>query len=181
MDFAELVDRLADLIDSPELRRRMGDAGRARAVGDYDWSVIYRRYRELWTELGKRRRHALADREQAAWIARAPWSSPAHQDPFHIFAHYPTRTIGPATIVRTAPGAVPADIVPLAGQPIFQHWQVDPDAASALLGAVIDESRTIASLAGIVKLDVASTIQLAANLAKLNLLLFEDGGGGASS
>jgi glycosyltransferase involved in cell wall biosynthesis len=41
------------LIVRPEMRERMGMAGRRRALETYDWSVVVKRYEELWDELRK--------------------------------------------------------------------------------------------------------------------------------
>lgn len=177
MDMDQLVPRLTELVDNPDLRLRMGEAARARAVADYDWAVVYRRYRTLWAELGDRRRHALADPEQAAWLGAAPAAHPVHEDPYRIFAHYPTRTIGPATIIRTAPGATLADYERLSGEPIFELWRVSPALVGQLMAAA-DAGLTIAELAASMQRGIDVTIGLAARLAKMNLVLIEGEAGG---
>ena len=45
------ANALVKLIEDPELRRRMGAAGRKRARETYDWPVIVRAYQRLWNEL----------------------------------------------------------------------------------------------------------------------------------
>ncbi len=49
------------LLSHPERAVEMGHAGRDRVRSQYDWSEIYRRYGELWTELAGRRRAGASD------------------------------------------------------------------------------------------------------------------------
>lgn len=42
---------LLDLIGDPALRRRMGEAGRSRALGEFSWSSIVDRIEEVYTEV----------------------------------------------------------------------------------------------------------------------------------
>lgn len=75
----------AALFVSPELRRRMGAAGRARARAVYDWRHIIPRYEALWAEQDAvRSRHAV-ERHPSPW--------PARLDPFHAFEGYASRTL----------------------------------------------------------------------------------------
>ncbi|RYD84901.1 MAG: glycosyltransferase, partial [Sphingomonadales bacterium] len=172
MDMAQLVARLTELTENPALRRQMGEAGRARAVADYDWAVVYRRYRDLWDDLAARRRHALADPAQAAWLAGAPKAHPAHEDPTRIFAHYPTRPIGPDSIVRTAPGVTLAHYERLVGEPMFQLSRMPADIIGPLLEAASGPV-PVAMLAKLLKSDEAAMIDMVARLAKMNLLIIE--------
>lgn len=90
IDIPAMADRIAALATNPDLRGRMGAAGRARAQGHYDWSVIIPRMQELWGDLTARRRDALRsgspDRFRGVSIPVAP---PA----MAMFAAYPTRQI----------------------------------------------------------------------------------------
>ena len=51
VDVAAAADAFAALVNDPELRRKMGDAGRARVRCDYDWQVIVCLYQDLWRDL----------------------------------------------------------------------------------------------------------------------------------
>ena len=175
MDMAELVGRLTELIEDPALRRRMGEAARARALADYDWAVVYRRYRELWDDLTARRRHALADSESAAWVKRAPMAHPANGDPWSIFAHYPTQTIGAATLVRIAPEATLADYERLIGQPIFELWRMPSELTGRLMATAASAPLAVADLAKLMERSIESTIEMVGRLAKMNLLIIETG------
>jgi glycosyltransferase involved in cell wall biosynthesis len=91
------------LFASPELRARMGDAGRARARAVYDWKVIVGRHQALWAELAERRR---ADADLTGGMP--PPHRPSRDDPFRLFAGYATSALGPGHRVRLQPGATPA-------------------------------------------------------------------------
>jgi glycosyltransferase involved in cell wall biosynthesis len=80
---AAAFERLAA---DPDLRRRMGANGAARARERFDWKVIVAAYEELWRELA-----ALRTAEQAApspEAMRGFW--PARPDPFDLFASFPS-------------------------------------------------------------------------------------------
>lgn len=85
VDHDLLVDRIVALADSPQLRRQLGEAGRARAMADYDWPVILDRYVQLVDELNGLRR-AAGKGAPEGWALRP--------DPFALFADYPTHTLG---------------------------------------------------------------------------------------
>ncbi len=87
------------LVKDPALRRRMGEAGQARARAEFDWSAIMGRYAALWGELAERR----AGASSAAPLTRRV--KPDRADPFTVFASYPSALIGPDTRMRLLPGA----------------------------------------------------------------------------
>lgn len=93
VDVAAAADAYVHLVQSPELRRRMGEAGRARARRVYDWSVIIPAYQALWSELASRRMANAAPKGR-------PF--PLRGDPFEVFAAFPTRAIGAGTLVERA-------------------------------------------------------------------------------
>ena len=78
------VEALADLIRSPELRRRMGAAGRARVREAFDWPVVARAYQGLLDELA-------AIRGAAADEPTRHRSDPVRGDPFVDFAGFATQ------------------------------------------------------------------------------------------
>jgi alpha-maltose-1-phosphate synthase len=88
------------LFNSPELRRQMGEAGRARAQALYDWKPIIGQYEALWGNLSELRAAQAKDLQALAH----PW--PARMDPFHAFASYPTQSLTPQTVL----GLVDADL-----------------------------------------------------------------------
>jgi glycosyltransferase involved in cell wall biosynthesis len=53
-DQAELAQAVRTLLDSPDLRRQMGQAGRRKALADYTWDVVAERFRALYTLVRER-------------------------------------------------------------------------------------------------------------------------------
>lgn len=94
-----LAQAYARLIDDAGLRRQLGENARRRARAEFDWAIVFARYRQLWSELDERRR---AD---AALAPALPPVVPDRQDPFALFATYPSAQITPAALVELAPDA----------------------------------------------------------------------------
>ena len=94
---------LITLMTQPELRQKMGDSGRQRAQRVYDWKVVIAAYEALWTQLQEQR-------QAASTIAPVKVGAPPHplwDDPFRQFAHYPTATLGPETVLQVSPLCTP--------------------------------------------------------------------------
>jgi len=90
----KLTNAFIELFKSPELRKKMGEAGRLRAMQDYDWRTIIPRYEELWDEQTKIRLAAKKAREEGAQKSGKPLAPsvwPARLDPTIGFANYPTQ------------------------------------------------------------------------------------------
>ncbi|MBU3694612.1 MAG: glycosyltransferase family 4 protein [Rhodocyclaceae bacterium] len=98
VDVEAAAEAFMQLLRAPDLRQRMGSAGRQRAREVYDWAVVMGQYQDLWTKLAGLRR------EGAAQLApsRRPW--PARMDPFEAFAAYPSRSLKPDTLLALADG-----------------------------------------------------------------------------
>jgi D-inositol-3-phosphate glycosyltransferase len=92
------AEALAALARSPDLRRKMGSAGRERIRTAFDWSVVAPQYAALAEELGEIRR-ASSD----PVIRRG--ADPVRGDPFVAFAGFPTQVLTPDTRLAAAPGA----------------------------------------------------------------------------
>ena len=173
VDAAALEARLTELAGSPELRRRLGLSGRARARAEFDWSLIYRRYQELWAELGRIRGRASSDPKLTAWISGAPKAASGRLDPFQAFAHYPTRLIGLETLVSVVPGSDAARYGVLAADPLFSYA---PEAlpSEALAGAMLDMLRlgpvSLQALAEKLNIDPRRVVTAIAILAKMGLV-----------
>lgn len=100
VDVQAVAQAFKELFNNPDLRRRMGAAGRIRATNDYDWAVIIHRYEDLMEELAHIRKES-----QSPYVVRNPW--PARMDPFEAFAAYPTETLRSSTrlsLVDISPG-----------------------------------------------------------------------------
>ena len=106
VDVASATHAYAELIASPELRARMGAAGRQRARETFDWSVVFRRYLSLWEELTERRR---ADPRVMGEDSRL--RRPERPDPFALFAGFPTFALRDATRVRAVVGLGAEDAI----------------------------------------------------------------------
>jgi len=78
------------LFENEELRRKMGEAGQARAREVYDWSCIIPQYEDLWAQLNEER-----NRSAGGAPTKASW--PARPDPFAAFETYPTHILSEAT------------------------------------------------------------------------------------
>jgi starch synthase len=83
IDPDRLTERIVALADDAGLRRRLGEAGRARALADYDWPVILNRYVALVDELGALR--AAAPATARRW--------PGRPDPYALFSHYSSNVV----------------------------------------------------------------------------------------
>jgi hypothetical protein len=90
IDVDACTQALTTLITNPELRTRMGANARQRAEQVYDWSVVIAAYETLWQELAEIR--AIAP--EAVPLAPNEPPYPLVDDPFRLFAHYPTTRLG---------------------------------------------------------------------------------------
>jgi hypothetical protein len=106
LDPVALEDACDRLIGDAGLRKQMGDAGRLRARQSFDWSVVYRRYQDLWGELAERRR---ADPDLHPSSLPVPLMRPDRPDPFAAFAGYPTSRLSGDHLVELLDGAASLD------------------------------------------------------------------------
>jgi len=89
VDNDAFADALIKLIENPDLRRRMGEAGIARAEAVYDWRHIIPAYDALFAELAERRQtdSELVPREEGEA------AFPSHPDPFTMFENFPAAVL----------------------------------------------------------------------------------------
>jgi len=106
VDVAATEAAFAALIADPARRRRMGEAGGARAMARFDWAPVVGQYLALWAELTAIRR---TGRTEHAAPLRGEERVPRRPDPSAIFADYPTRRLAPETRLMLAPGIADAD------------------------------------------------------------------------
>jgi glycosyltransferase involved in cell wall biosynthesis len=81
IDLAQLERSLQALIENEDLRRRMGEASRARALRLFDWRVVTRAHEELWAELVSQ-----VDDADPATVPAQPYDAPRFFDAFSGFA-----------------------------------------------------------------------------------------------
>jgi len=91
IDIDATAEAFRRLFASAELRKTMGESGRKRALERFDWSVVIQEYENLWQSLSDIRK-AAANSSPSVW--------PARQDPFQIFASYPTTALGPESLLQ---------------------------------------------------------------------------------
>lgn len=103
VNIGRAADALAQLIASPDLRRRMGEAGRRRVAETFDWPVVARQIHDLTDELE-------AIRARSADPAPRPASDPVKGDPFRDFAHFATSALTLDTPLIAAPGMTRDDV-----------------------------------------------------------------------
>jgi D-inositol-3-phosphate glycosyltransferase len=102
------AEAIAELARSPDLRRRMGAAGRERIRAALDWPVVARQYRALTDELAAIR---LASPDP---VMRRK-TDPIRGDPFVAFAGFATQTLTVDTRLAAAPGATGDQVRALTG------------------------------------------------------------------
>lgn len=100
VDIDAAVVALTRLIENPELRRTLGDQGRARAHAVYDWKVIIGAYESLWQELAELRKSG----EESCAPKPGEIPNPLCDDPLRLFGHYPTGVLSAeSSLVPGAP------------------------------------------------------------------------------
>ena len=95
VDIDAAADALVRLAEDPELRARMGAAGRAAARDHYDWRHVVRSHQELWAELAEMRG---SGQGLGPMNAHEP-AHPLHRDPFSLFSAHPSRFIAADDLV----------------------------------------------------------------------------------
>ena len=93
VDVDQAAQAFATLAADPALRRRIGEAARARALQSYDWPRVIGAYRALLDQLAVVRSQAGRERAVRADVARQP----ARLDPFKLFASYPNVVLNGGT------------------------------------------------------------------------------------
>lgn len=84
------VQALVDLVRSPELRRRMGAAGRERANQCFSWPAVVAQYNSLFERLLERRTRARVD---ATAASASPLNHPFRGNPFADFEGFATEVM----------------------------------------------------------------------------------------
>lgn len=166
VDIGQVADAVAALAADPDLRRKMGEAGRARARAVYDWAVVFRQHQELWAELNARRRAAAADPAlQARLRALAPAGS-SRLDPFQTFGHYPTELLTNATRLEVVPGATGEDLQAILGHGLFGSLSYPRAQAVAVFEALQSGPQSVSQIATALNLNPALATRISALLVK---------------
>lgn len=97
------AEAIAALIASPDLRRRMGEAGRKRVREVFDWPVVARQYAGLADELTAIREASPPDATQGRF-------NPVKGDPNRDFAGFPNQVQDLETLLHVRSGVTSADV-----------------------------------------------------------------------
>jgi starch synthase len=93
VDIEATAQAFIKLLESKQLRKKLGAQGQKRAKEVYDWSVIIPQYESLWDQLTEIR----LSKGQELKPLPHPW--PARSDPFHTFSSYPTQALSTQTML----------------------------------------------------------------------------------
>ncbi len=118
------------LVSDTAFRRRLGEAGKARARRHFDWRVVIAAYQALWAELAARRTRATAGAPDQALAVPG-----VLHDPFSLFAGFASASLSEAHRVAWTVDQ-PADAIDrLLAQPIANYAPdvlLEADACRAL-------------------------------------------------
>lgn len=125
---------LAELIASPELRRRMGAAGKARVREAFDWPVVVGQINALLAELG-------AARAASAGPVARHVANPVKGDPFRDFAGFASGVYSLEMTLRARPGIAQADLARSAELDLDRFadiWRASPEECGQALQLLLD-------------------------------------------
>jgi glycosyltransferase involved in cell wall biosynthesis len=130
-------EALAQLIREPDLRRRMGAAGRARVAEAFDWPVVARQVRALTEELAALRAGSPDPPAKAA-------ADPVRGDPFRTFEAFATQALSLDDWLTVSPGVTSADVTATAGLALdaaFAGLRADPALCAQALTVIAQAGR----------------------------------------
>jgi D-inositol-3-phosphate glycosyltransferase len=126
VDLAALAEALSGLLANPDLRRRMGEAGRARVLREYDRPRVVAQYEELWEGMW---------REPSAAEVGPVAEEFAYIDRYQIFSEYPTQSIDPHARAGVTPlGEDYANLLPV----LRRSWERVPLFDERLCTAIVE-------------------------------------------
>ena len=135
VDLDAAAQALHELIESPDLRKRMGASAIARARDAFDWGRIIPQYEALWSELDGRRLTAPVEGPRSRSAGENPW----RPDPFRMFASYPTDWLTATSMIAAAPGVTWDSAATLMNKPLVRlmpQYLPHPDEVRRLLEAL---------------------------------------------
>jgi len=163
IDLRMLIQAVAALVEDKNLRRSMGERGRALVAANYDWSVVFAQYRELWAELLALRMNA-----QGNEVTKAPKTYSTQPSPYGLFSHYATSQINENT--RLSLMDTPNEWKAVANDSLFRmsHKDRPPDAH---FEAIISELQTagkstISEISDRIHISLEESILITSYLAK---------------
>ena len=108
VDVGAAAAALTALIQSPDLRKRMGEAGRRRIREMFDWKVVAPQYVALADQLAE-------IRQSSPGRPVGQTRHPTKGDPFRDFAGFATTALSAQTLMSVRPGVGPSDLERSAG------------------------------------------------------------------
>lgn len=142
--------RLADLFNSPSLRKQMGEAGRKRILDTFDWRVVAPQYIELATHLAEVRAAAVTQPPAAPNLLSGP--NPSRSDPFAAFANFPTALLTPDTLITLDPSFDESAFEAFGTVALTSfagNWRANKETTLALIAALREKGpMTFATLCG---------------------------------
>ena len=178
VDIGQAAAALARLAGDADLRRSMGQAGRARIAAMFDWPIVARQLRGLADDLTARRKGA-----PGFGTLDAPRVSPIKGDPFAQFTGFASSVLGPATGLSLPPGVSLTDSVAALRRSetirldgFAANWRANPQECEALLRRIGAGRISMADLLAEVAAPRREPTALAAIwMCKLGLLAWDDG------
>lgn len=165
-DMTSLIGRLTELATNPDLRRRMGAAGAARARETYEWSSVFKQYRALWAEQDRLR---LA---RAGWNgARGPASAVAYRNPFDIFRGFATHSVGDDTLVELSAQASADAYAEFIRKPLISLSHVDAPLAERIFAALAEGPRPAGHVAETTGIARPLLLEMLPRLAKMDFVV----------
>lgn len=132
VDVGAAAAAIERLIRDPELRTRMGRAGRERIRTMFDWSVVAPQYRVLAEDLA-------ALRAAEPGPAPSPRRRPVKGDPMRDFAGFATQVLDVETTLALRPGCGIVDLQRAAEVELDRfgaNWRGAPDEAAAVVAVL---------------------------------------------
>ncbi len=132
VDVAACAAAYHQLLSDKDLRKTMGEAGRARARQAFDWPVIIAAYQDLWRELAERRRKD----DELAPRRKGEVAHPLCEDPFSLFGNYPTISLQDEVVMSLRSEGVGPDLSAFRADPLTsvsrRFLAADEDSAKLL-------------------------------------------------
>lgn len=178
VDVDEAAKAFEQLFVNPDLRQRMGAAGRARARETYDWTMIIGRYAELWRELAELRR--TADEACPKTPGRPP--DPLRDNPFALFEGYATHTVGGESRIMPRSDELAGDVARLRALQMnrFVRFPAEETFASLHAGLAGGRPATVSGiLADFPRNRRSAVMQTILWLKKMGLVDIDPGQGGS--
>lgn len=133
------AEAIAALIASPDLRRRMGEAGRKRVREVFDWPVVARQYAGLAEELAAIREASPPDNTQGRF-------NPVKGDPNRDFAGFPNQVQDLDTLLHVRSGVTSADVERAMGLDLDRFagsWRCSGPECAQVLEILGTETRSV--------------------------------------